>query len=120
MVSGLKGPTYREKLRELDMPSLETRRLHYDLTQAYKIVQGKDDVNPATWFELVGTAPTRATRQSQDPNNIKKKNPNTDLRKNFFSNRIVDQWNKLPSEVKKAKSVTVFKSYVEKHIKDQL
>ena len=72
MISGLKGTTYEERLAELGMPSLEMRRTHYDLVQVYKIINRKDNVNPSTWFELVGTEPARVTRHTQDPDNIKK------------------------------------------------
>ena len=117
MISGLKGTTYEERLAELGMPSLEMRRTHYDLVQVYKIINRKDNVNPSTWFELVGTEPARVTRHTQDPDNIKKQQPKTDLRKHFFSNRVTDRWNALPSEIKRAKSVAIFKSYVEKYVK---
>ena len=117
MISGLKGKTYEERLAELGMPSLELRRIHFDLVQVYKIINKKDDVNPATWFELVGAEPARVTRHTRDPDNIKKQQPKTDLRKHFFSNRVIDRWNTLPSEVKRAKNVAIFKGYVEKHIK---
>ena len=35
MVSGLKGRTYEERLGELDLPSLELRRRHFDMAQVY-------------------------------------------------------------------------------------
>ena len=117
MVSGLKGRTYVERLDELDLPSLELRRRHFDMAQVYKIVNGKDHVERSTWFEMTGTDPTRMTRLTQDPNNIKKQSPKTDLRKYFFSNRVVEDWNKLPSEVKICRSVKAFKNEMVKHIK---
>ena len=35
MVSGLTGQTYEEKLRELNVPSLESRRYQYDMIQTF-------------------------------------------------------------------------------------
>ncbi len=32
-----------------------------------------------------------------------------EVRRNFFSNRTVEDWNKLPSEVKNARTVAIFK-----------
>jgi len=49
------------------------------------------------------------TRQASDPLNLCKKRPKTTLYANFFSNRVIDQWNELPNDVKKAKSVKNFK-----------
>ena len=114
MVSGLQGSTYLERLKELNLPTLETRRLHFDLIQTYKILHHKDNVEAALWFDLVDSTSQRQTRQTCDPLNIKKKHAATDIRRAFFSNRVVDHWNKLPSEVKAAKSVNIFKSNVKK------
>ena len=112
MASGLKGGTYKEKLKELGLCSLETRRLHFDLTQVYKVIRGKDNVRAETWFEVAGAEPARLTRQTSDPDNIKKQQPRTDLRKYFFSNRVTDHWNALPSEVKKSENVAIFKAKI--------
>ena len=116
-ISGLKGSTYEKRLVELGNPSLDLRRTHYDLVQVYKIIYKKDDVNPTSWFERVGTEPAKVTRHTQDLDNIKKQQPKNNLRKHFFSNWVIDCWNSLPSEVKRAKNVQTFKGYVEKHIK---
>ena len=65
MILGLTGRTYEERLEELGMPSLELRRVHYDLVQVYKIIRGKDNVDPSTWFQLVGNEPARITRHTR-------------------------------------------------------
>ena len=57
MISGLTGKTYEERIAELGMPSLELRRVHFDLVQVYKIIRGQDNVDLTTWFELVGNEP---------------------------------------------------------------
>jgi hypothetical protein len=41
-VSGLRGRTYSERLRELDLPSLEDRRKEADMVQKYKIIGDQD------------------------------------------------------------------------------
>ena len=46
-----------------------------------------------------------------------RKNVRTELRRNFFSNRVVEQWNSLPSEVKMAKNVKIFKHEMEKLVR---
>ncbi len=48
MVSGLKGQSYEEKLLELNLPSLEERRLQADMVQTFKIVKGIDRVDHRT------------------------------------------------------------------------
>ena len=45
MVSGLAGSSYSEKLIELNLPSLESRRLRHDVIETYKIIHGVDNVD---------------------------------------------------------------------------
>ena len=58
-----------------------------------------------TWFELVGVDPARVTRHTIDPLNIKRQNPRFEIRRYFFSQRVIEKWNLIPSEVKLSKSV---------------
>ena len=52
MVSGLKGESYEEKLKELGLPTLEERRHQADMLQTFKILRGIDRVDHKTWFQL--------------------------------------------------------------------
>ena len=45
-----------------------------------------------------------------DNRNIVKQKAKSDLRRNFFSHRIVDNWNRLPISVKNATDVNNFKN----------
>jgi hypothetical protein len=38
-----------------------------------------------------------------------------EVRRNFFTNRTVEDWNKIPSEVKNARTVAIFKDGYAKH-----
>ena len=44
LVVGLRGRTYKEKLAELGMRTLENRRKRLDLVQTFKIIKGIDKV----------------------------------------------------------------------------
>ena len=44
--------------------------------------------------------------------NITKPSANSNMRKNFYSLRIVNDWNKLPTDTKEAPSLEVFKNTV--------
>jgi len=49
---------------------------------------------------------------------LKKRHCHTQLRSNFFTFRVVNLWNCLPSEVVSAPSVNIFKARLDKHWKD--
>lgn len=62
-VSNLRGKSYVERLRELEMDTLEERRKRGDLLQAYRILSGKDNVSPATWFQCDSKARKRGDQK---------------------------------------------------------
>ena len=111
MVSGLKGKSYQDKLTELGLDSLEDRRVRIDLVQTYKILNGIDKVDRHTWFKTVAESNSRPTRQTEYPGNLVRQCVSrTDIRQNFFSQRVVTQWNSLPNYVKDSTSVNSFKN----------
>ena len=120
IISGLQGSTYEEKLEELGLQSLEARRERSDMIQTYKIVHGLDDVDKSLWFQHVAETSERLTRQSADILNLKPKNSKLELRRNCFSSRVVNSWNKLPQDVKSAKNVIVFKNKYDQYIRSTM
>ena len=113
LISGLQGKTYEERLSELGLRTLEDRRARMDLIQTFKIINGHDDVDHTTWFNLVGNA-LRVTRNTGYHKNIVGSRTNTEIRKNFFTNRVVSHWNSLPELVKESPTVKIFKSRLER------
>lgn len=109
MISGLKSDTYSGKLRELNLMSLEERRERADMISTFKILNGFDRVNYSTWFTKVSEMSHRLTRQSADCNRLSTPISNLELRKNFFSVRVVSKWNSLPEIIKNSKTVFTFK-----------
>ena len=65
------------------------------------------------WFTVVGENINRPTRNTAYSLNLLPTRSNTDIRKNFFSNRVVNTWNSLPVDVKESKSLKIFKSRIE-------
>jgi hypothetical protein len=108
MISGLKGAAYGEKLAELSLTTLEERRHQTDMLQTLKILRGFDRVSSDTWFQRVDTS-VRTTRSAADPLNLKPQPARLDIRRNFFSNRVTEPWNLIPSELKNAKTGSFFK-----------
>jgi hypothetical protein len=110
MVSGLGDKGYIERLKELNMTTLEARREEIDMTETYKILNGHSNVDWRRWFtKNIAAAGGRETRAAAEPNSLKRPPARLELRRNFFSNRVIKKWNNLPSEVKSANSVKQFK-----------
>ena len=111
MVTGLsKDLSYPAKLQLLGLETLEERRHRLDMINTYKILNSKMSVDPNTWFSRVQDNSSRVTRLSQDASNLTIRQSNTEVRKNFFSNRAVRGWNALPTETRNLKTLNMFKS----------
>ena len=92
---------YEDRLKELRMLSLKDKWIQFDMVQTFKIVREIDRVDRRVWFEFVGDSGERVTRLSVDPLNIKSNLSNTELRRRFFSNRLVQQWDNLQKKCPK-------------------
>ena len=110
--------SYEEKLKEIGLTTLKQRRERGDMIQTYKIVNGVDDVEPSTWFTFLADERERSTRSTYQVGEdgslsskltLKPGRWNLNVRKHFFSNRVVEQWNSLPEFLKCAGSVVEFK-----------
>ena len=111
MVSGLKGRTYEEKLAEVGLTTLEERRVRGDMIEVFKIMHGHDDVDRNTWFSMAGDLNLYRTRLSAGLNiSIPKVEYGGEIRKNFFSHRVVEKWNAIPEYIKCATTVNQFKN----------
>ena len=111
LIPSLRRLSYEDRLRELNMFSFERRCERGDMIEVYKIFNGLDDVNASKFFELDDDNRTRGHFLK-----IKKKQCRLDVRKNFFTNRVVDPWNKLPEHVISSSSLSSFKSRLDKHM----
>ena len=102
-ISGLHG-TYEEKLAQLELPSLASRRNRGDMIQTFKTIKQIDNVDPSTLFTLSSSHHHHATRNSAvildnsvvPSTNLFKPAARLELRRNFFSNRVITPWNNLP------------------------
>ena len=100
---------YTERLRRLGLWSLEERRNRADLIEVYKMVNGLSALPASTFFEFRTDNRTRGHSVK-----IIKQRSLKDLRLHFFSERVVNRWNKLPASVLEATSVNSFKSQLQK------
>ena len=108
---------YIYSVLKLKMQTLKARCEEIDITETYKILNGVNNVDWRTWFTKNTTVDSgRETRAAADPHSLRMPPARLDLRRNFFSHRVVERWNNLPSAVKDSKNVKQFKMAYRRHI----
>ena len=113
MVAGLKGRSYLDKLREVNLTTLEERRERGDMIQAFRIVQGLDNVEMGTWFQLANQREREGavtTRLNSDTTRLVEMESRYENRRNFFSQRVPSKWNRLPESTRQQTTVLSFKA----------
>ena len=114
LVEGIKSLPYQHRLHHLKLPSLAHRRRRGDLILAHKIFSGKVKLDPQKIFGMT----TKTLRGH--PYRLRKKQITTTLSYNTFSNRIVQDWNRLPKEIVTAQNSQIFKSRIDEWFKDDM
>ncbi|PKU33574.1 hypothetical protein llap_16122 [Limosa lapponica baueri] len=115
MIEGLEHLPYEERLRELGLFSLKKRRLRGDLINAYKYLKGGLKEDGAGLFPVV---PSDRTRDNRHKLGHRKFHSNT--RKNFFTVKVTEPWNKLPREVVDFPSLEILKTHLDAVLSDVL
>ena len=105
MIPGLKQLEYSTRLDALNLWTLEERRNRADLIELFKMFRGLSGVNVDILFERARDTMTRG-----HPLKLRKHYCHTDLRKFFFSERVVSRWNSLDEECVLVQTVNSFKS----------
>ena len=105
LIRGLYDLTYEERLKALNLPSLLFRRRRADMIQAYKIINGLERVESGKFFKFSTNTKTRGHSKK-----LFKPRCRLDIRKNIFSQRIVNDWNSLPQSLVEAGDLGSFKA----------
>ena len=107
IVPELHGLSYDQRLIELGLTSLVTRRRRGDLIEVFKIVHGFDDLERSKFFKFEWEVHSYNTRGHNFQ--IKSKFGSRTLRQGFFDIRVIEHWNSLPWNVVNCQSISSFK-----------
>ena len=116
LISSVSKLSYSERLKKLNLPTLKYRRLRGDAIEAFKIIRGFYDHEINFNFKYCN-APVLCTRGNSY--RLFKQHVHYDLRRHFFTHRIIEVWNSLPDDVICADSVNAFKNRIDKFWKNQ-
>jgi len=106
MINNVEGLSYEERLRCLNLWTLEERRNRQDLIEVFKIFQGKSIIG----FEELFVLDKNSNGTIGHNLKLSKARCTRDCWKHFFSNRVVNRWNKLDKQIVGASSLKVFKN----------
>ena len=103
LIPSVRHKSYEERLKELNLFSLEMRRLRGQLIEVFKILRGIDNVDYRNMFQL------NEGRTRNHGWKLELRRYNRDRCGSFFTYSICNVWNALPSDVVNVDSVEQFK-----------
>ena len=112
MINGMGEDEYSVRLSKTKLLSLEMRRLRSDLIEVFKIMHNLEGVKREDFFQL-----RTATGRRGHSLTILKQHCRLNVRKYFFTHRVVDTWNKLSEDTVNSKTVNSFKNQIDPSFK---
>jgi len=111
MIDECRGLKYEDRLKVTGLTTLEARRNRGDMIEVFKTIRGFNKVDFTTFFNFSKNIRTRGHGYK-----LGKKRSHLEIRRNFFSNRVVNMWNTLPENTVGMNTVNSFKNSYDKNL----
>ena len=93
---------YEERLKLLDRPTLKYRRRRGDMIIVYKMLNALIDLDRESFFQMSNLNTRGHSKKLHKPFSRLK------IQSQFFSQRVIDEWNSLPNSVLSSVSLNEF------------
>ena len=110
LIPSIRHMSYERRLTQLNLYSLEKRRIRGQLIETFKILKGIENID----YRKLFTFSSNQTRSNGWKLDLKRFN--TSQCGDFFTYKIASYWNKLPSDVVNSANVNQFKTRLDKVI----
>jgi hypothetical protein len=114
MIPGLRNLSYEQRLQQLELISLEQRRLRGQLIETYKYLNGFNDASLEGLFERDINVRTR-----NNGHKLIRETFRTSKAQNSFPFNIPSAWNLLPESIVSACTVNTFKNRLDEYWKQR-
>jgi len=109
MIPGFSKLPYGERLQQLGLWSLEERRNKADIIEVFKMAKGWSTIPLESLFELSTTKHLRGHSLK-----LVKHRSSLEVRRNFFTERLINRWNSLDQQSLDANSLNCFKNHLQR------
>ena len=103
-IQGIRNLTYKDRIKHVNLHSLERCMLNGDLIKMFKLVKGFNKGDISKVLIVKEKVRTRTNDFKLDKFRYKK-----NIGKNWFTNKVVEEWNKLSKHAVSARIVDTFK-----------
>lgn len=100
--------SYKERLKQLGLFSLQKRQVRWDLINVYKYLIGGYQREVTRLFSVVASNGIQGNSQK-----LMNRDFHLNMRMNFFTVQVTTYWNSLPREVVESLSMEIFKNHLD-------
>ena len=108
MIPKLKNLPYDERLKKMKLPRLYDRRVRGDMIETHKIMSGIEKLDASKLFQR------SAFQGRSHPKKLYRKYTRLNVRKNWFTQRVIKKWNSLTEKEVTAEKTSCFKARYDK------